>query len=189
MERQVHAFKFEDQIKIDLDVVEEEKGYIDEWDIGTNVSVKFIKEKGPIAGSDILRMLKHLDTVIETGDSFFMILGRHINKKCSAVYELEFTPEICKALKGQLTTELIKEFADQVKHDFKGPENEKACQLFHKQWKEEHKHLMGKLTVNPKVNSTNRRVQCSINMRNYNSLFGNIEPSDKFQHLVGVDFA
>jgi hypothetical protein len=177
-ERQAHGFRFEDSVKRILGV-EENKSYTDKWDIGSNISVKFISSKGTVDMGSVVRIFEALNN-----PGWTMILGTHTNKVCERVVEIEFTEEVCEALKGDLTLEDVTEFDRQVKSYGLGKHQE--ARDFAKQWKKEHKQ--GMLTIQPKIDSkTQRRVQCGINKTNLKKLF-DLQQSERFAELVGEDF-
>jgi hypothetical protein len=180
-ERQKHGFAFEEAVKNILGVTEN-KSYTDKWDIGDSVSVKFIRENGSVDMGSMPRIVKALlsDT------DFTMILGRHKNKVCTEVYELTFTPEVRKALLGQMTLENVEEADQQIKSFSLGLHSE--ARNYAKSWKALNKNNFGLLTAAPKIDSkSQRRLQCTINNTNLKRLF-NLESSDRFSSLVGVSF-
>lgn len=179
-ERQRHGFNFEDAVKPILG--EAGNHYTAEWDVGTNTSIKFIGS-GTIDMGSIVRIFSHLQN-----PGWYMILGRHNKKVCSAVYELTFTEEICKALMGGLTLADVTEFDTTIKSFGLGRHEE--ARAYAKEWKNANKTRTGLLTIQPKIDSkTQRRVQCGINNTNFKKLFPSVQLSEKFQSLVGVDFA
>jgi hypothetical protein len=179
-ERQAHGFRFEQKIKDILDV-NEVKSYTSKWDIGDSISIKFISSRGTIDMGSVVRIFEALER-----GNWTMILGRHTDKVCDAVYELFFTEEICKKLMGDLTLQDVVEFDNAIKSFGPGKHNE--ARAYAKAWKEENKHKMGMLTIQPKIDSKNqRRVQCGINRTNLEKLF-ELETCSTFEKLVGENF-
>ena len=182
MERNVHGFKFEDQIKTELGITEE-KSYTAKWDIGEDLSVKYISDKGSVDCGSIVRGLEAL-----TNPPFRMILGRHKNKKCTAVYELEFTEEICNALKGELTLKDVTDMDKFIRTFPRGKHMEARAWVQERKFELENTFTF-KLSIRPKIDSrSQRRIQWSINNTTLKNLFS-LKPSKKFEHLIGVSFA
>jgi len=179
-ERQQHGFNFENAVKSFLGA--QNNSYTAEWDAENNISIKFIGS-GTIDMGSIVRIFTHLQN-----PGWTMILGRHSNKVCHSVYELTFTEEVCKALRGHLTLEMVTEFDNTVKSFVVG--QHKEARAYAKMWKLANKLRMGLLTVQPKIDSKNqRRVQCGINNTAFKKLFPNAQLSKRFESLVGVNFA
>lgn len=180
-ERQAHGFRFESAVKEVLGV-SDTKGYTAAFDIGEDISVKFIG-KGTVDMGSVVRIFEHC---LKPG--WKMVLGRHSgNKVCSAVYELDFDEEVCSRLMGALSLEDVASFDAKVKSFPEGEHD--AARKYAKAWKAEHKHKMGLLTIQPKIDSkSQRRVQCGINNTNLQKLFS-LVPSDTFASLIGENFA
>lgn len=180
-ERQIHGFRFEERVKEILEV-NEHKPYNSSWDIGDSVSVKFISSTGTIDMGSVVRIFEALER-----GNWTMVLGRHTNKVCDNVYELFFNKSICDDLMGQLTLEDVTEFDNAIKSFGEGLHNE--ARAYAKNWKQENKHKMGLLTIQPKIDSKRqRRVQCGINKTNLAKLFGELTPCETFSALVGEKF-
>jgi hypothetical protein len=193
MERQYHGFNFEDAVKKVLG--EEDRGYTAKFDIVHNempISVKFIRNGGSVDCGSFKRIWEHCVNTIETGESWYMVLGRHEGKTCTTVYELEFTPERCKQVMGKLPTEEVYAVDKMLSQRTfpAGKEEADKARLFHRAWKAEWKHLFGKITPAPKVDTkTQRRMQCTINNTNLKYLFGEtLVQSKRYEELVGVQF-
>lgn len=179
--RQIHGFKFEDAVKKILNI-QEEKSYTSKWDIGDSISVKYIKVGGSIMMGDIKRQFEPLQTLTSV-----IILGRHQDRVCTDVCEVEVTAEIWSKLHGSLTLEEVTAFDKKLKSFPVGQHLE--ARAYAKEWIANNKHKIGMLTVNPKIDrNAQRRVQCSINTTNFNILF-NVSTSPKFKVLIGGDFA
>lgn len=180
-ERQIHGFNFEHRIKDILNIYEE-KPYTSKWDIGSNISIKFISTTGTVDMGSVIHIFESFET-----PNWSMILGRHSNKVCTDVYELQFTKDICDKLKGSLTLKDVKEFDRAIKTFSKGHHEE--ARQFAKQWKIDNKAKTGLLTIQPKIDSkTQRRVQCGINQTNLRKLFS-LETTNRFSSLIGENFA
>lgn len=180
-ERQSHGFAFENRVKSLLGVTEE-KSYTSKWDIGSNISVKFISSTGTVDMGSAVRIYESLEN-----PGWKMILGRHVDKVCVDVFELEFTPEICEKLKGDFTSRDILAFDEAIKSFEVGRHVE--AREFAKLWKAHMKKRMGLLTIQPKIDSrSQRRVQCGINRTNLQKLF-NLTTSETFKSLIGENFA
>lgn len=179
-ERQIHGFNFENAVKPLLGA--QSNSYTAEWDANDNISIKFIGS-GTIDMGSIIRVFTHLQN-----PGWQMILGRHRNKVCHSVYELTFTEEVCKALRGDLSLEMVTEFDKTIKSFEVGQHRE--ARTYAKVWKLANKFRMGLLTVQPKIDSkSQRRVQCGINNTAFEKLFPNAQLSKRFESLVGVNFA
>jgi hypothetical protein len=186
-ERQVHGNLFEAAV-ISLNNAKA-NAYTAAWDIGTNTSVKYIREDGSVDCGDFRRVWEHCLSTAETGESWYMVLGRHINKKCTAVYELEFTPERCLQLMGELPTEEVYNIGDTISTEYWPVGYREEAREVATQWKEEWGQLFGKLSPARKISKTNCRMQCTIGKTNLNSLFGELVQSKKYEKLIGVSFA
>jgi len=190
MERQYHGFNFEDAVKKVLG--EEDRGYTAKFDIVHNempISVKFIRNGGSVDCGSFKRIWEHCVNTIETGESWYMVLGRHEGKNCTAVYELEFTPERCKQVMGKLPTEEVYTVCDLISLSTFPVGEHAECRATAQEWKTKWKHLFGKITPAPKVDSgSQRRMQCTFNNTCVKFLFGDLVQSEKYKKLVGAQF-
>ena len=188
-ERQVHGFNFQKAVQDILGV--KDLGYTSKFDIvhdGKDISVKFIGVGNSVDCGSFKRIWQACLNTVETRESWYMILGRHVDYVCTAVYELELTPEVCKAIMGDLPTEEVYGICEiiSLKHWPIGHHNE--AREVAEQWKAEWKHLFGKISPARKIDSKKqRRMQCTINKTHLNSLF-DLVPSKTFESLVGKNF-
>lgn len=191
MERQAHGKKFENAIRNFVGV--EKQPYTAAFDMVYNnkeYSIKFIGEGNSVDCGSFKHIWKHCVNTVETGKSWYMILGRHISKICTAIYEVEFTPEICKQVMGALPTEEVYLICEVISPVYwEEGEHEEAREVA-KQWKAEHKHLFGKISPTQKIDSKKqRRMQCTFGKTLMDSLFGDYEVQSKtFKGFVGVDY-
>jgi len=185
--RQQHGKEFENKVINTLNLIGSPKN-TSEWDAwtedGTPVSIKYCKKGLPICCASIIKMYEHFTL----SEEWIMIVGRHVDKVVTSVHKYIFTPEVCEKLAGKLTFKDVQDLDDCVKYFNRAEDLEEAKEVV-REWREDNKHLMGLLTVNQKINSTNRRIQCSINQGALKKCFGN-EPHlyEELESLVGVNF-
>jgi len=169
-EVQKHGFIFEDKVLNILGI--EKNTYTNKWDAcinNKNISIKCIGRNNAVELGSLQRFWG--------AEPFTMIIGwweqvDGFHKKITGVDELDFTEEILKKLKGNLTNlDIISAVNTLTLASFPVGEHEKARSWF-KNWKKEYKDKMGLLTLTGKVDSSSqRRWQCSINKTNYKKLF------------------
>ena len=169
---QKHGFQFENIIKIDIFDLPEENNNIDKYDIpksknkfnsNENISIKFIKKGGALCLGDIIHINNY-----DLNDKNTLVLGIYLqignNKKLVKLIEVNYNKELYDYLFGNLPKNEIKKYVEGVKSIPNKVKGKQAMEIFpyldkKKELKEKYKF---KIDINPKVDSQQSRVQCSI---------------------------
>jgi len=168
---QKHGFTFENSVRVNTFSLPKESNNIDKHDIPKSKN-KFdenencsIKTTGStvICCGDILRILNHDFSDINT-----IILIKYTQteteKIIENIYEIDFNHECHKLLFGNLPKVVIEDYVKNVKSIPKKTKGKEAKAIFNyivekKKLKKEYTNI---IQINPKVDSSQSRVQCSI---------------------------
>ncbi len=159
-ERQSHGFAFEQRVWNHLF----ERGYTDEWDIparanlanpGFPVSVKYIRWGSPVYLGDAVRQR-------EIDQSFELVVGfyepdENGNKRTVAIHDILISAEDWNAWWGSVEAAELIDFGTKIQsgtireaRDYARPT---AAEL---------RTRSGIFSINPKIDASQRRIQCSI---------------------------
>jgi len=168
---QKHGFSWENDIRSRVFDLPEEKNNTDKYDIhknknkynkNENCSIKTTGSK-TICCSDILRFynydFREKNTIIVVSYE-----QTNTHKIVKNIYEINYNADCHKLLFGDLPKEVIKDYVTKVKSiptETKGKEAKKIFDYLteKKNIKKEYAHI---IQINPKVDSKQSRVQCSI---------------------------
>ena len=191
---QGHGFDWENMIRKEVFDLNEERNNTDKYDIpkeknklneNENVSIKTTGNDN-ICTSDILRFYNY-----DFKQDNTIILIRYNqeddNKIINNIYEINYSSELHTLLFGDLTEEEIFNYVKNVKRippNVKGDEAKQIFDYLIEQKKIYKNHPKLKMKINPKVDSSQTRVQCSINLKDipkefikYNSLIDSGKPN------------
>tara|TARA_Y100000741_G_scaffold357625_1_gene335720 strand:- start:548 stop:1309 length:762 start_codon:yes stop_codon:yes gene_type:complete len=191
---QKHGFIFENSVRNKIFNLEEEKNNTDKYDIpkeknildeNENVSIK-TTGSNCICTSDIQRFNNY---DFESNNTLILLKYSQNggNKTIQNIYEINYSKELHTHLFGDLSEQEILNYVSNVKKIPKTVKGDEAKQIFDylvEQKKIYQKHPTLKLKINPKVDSAQSRVQCSINIKDipeqfitYNSIRDTSEPN------------
>ena len=191
---QSHGFNWENDIRKMVFCLEEEKNNTDKYDIpkeknklnkNENISLKSTGSDC-ICTSDILRFYNN-----DFNNKNTIILIKYLqngeNKTIQTIYEINYSKELHTHLFGDLSEQEIINYVSNVKKIPGTVKGDKAKQIFDylvEQKKIYNKHPTLKLNINPKVDSSQSRVQCSIDIKDipeefirYNSIRDTSKPN------------
>jgi len=171
---QKHGFDWENEIRMNVfnlkthindtnvhDIPKEQNIY----DNNENISIKTTGSSVIYCG-DLLSFYSY--DFSEKNTIIVVAYSQSENHKCiNVIYEIDYNKELHKLLFGDLTREIIEQYINNVKSipiNTKGEEGKKTFDYIkEKENLKKYNHL---ITINPKVDShTQRRVQCSINLK------------------------
>ena len=169
---QKHGFNFENEVRTKEFGLPGSSNNTDIHDIpkeqntrnpSENVSIKVTCNMSICCGSVINFMTNY-----DFDDTNTIIVKRYIqdgdNKKTVRLYEINYNRECHALLFGNLPPDAVKEYVEGVSRIPTKVSGEDARKIYN--WTEEKKRLLSgytnKITINPKVDKTNSRVQCSI---------------------------
>lgn len=170
---QAHGFIFENEIREIVFDLRCEKNNTDIHDIpkeknklnkNENISIKVTGSK-TLCCADIIRFYKYLEDK-NSKHTIIIIKYKQTNnsKIIECIYEIDYNEKCHKLLFGNLPLEELKKFCDGVKSIPKNVSGHKAKEIFdylNEKKKLETKYNL-KIQINPKVDSSQSRVQCSI---------------------------
>lgn len=172
---QGHGFNWENDVRKMVFYLEEEKNNTDKYDIpkeknkldkNENVSIK-TTGNDCICTSDILRFYNY-----DFDNKNTLILIKYSqngdNKTIQTIYEINYSKELHTYLFGDLSEQEIINYVSNVKKIppyIKGDEAKHIFDYLVEQKKIYQNHPTLKLKINPKVDSSQSRVQCSINIK------------------------
>ena len=168
---QKHGFTFENSIRVEIFDLPSEKNNTDKHDIpkhknkynkNENCSIKTTGSKTIFCG-DILRFYNY---DFNENNIIIVIKYKQIEaeKIVENIYEIDYNIECHKLLFGNLPKEVIEKYVENVKSipiHIKGDESKKIFNYLDKK-KELEKKYTNIIQINPKVDSSQSRVQCSI---------------------------
>ena len=184
---QSHGFDWENDIRKKVFDLDEERNSTDKYDIpkeknklnkNENVSLKSTGSEC-ICTSDILRFYNY---DFDNKNTIILIKYKQEgdNKIIKNIYEINYSKDLHKILFGDLTEAKIMNYVTNVKKiplNIKGDEAKKIFDYLKEQKNIYKSHSTLKIKINPKVDSSQSRVQCSINIKDipeefitYNSL-------------------
>ena len=184
---QGHGFNWENEIRKNIFCLEEEKNNTDKYDIpkeknklnkNENISLKSTGSEC-ICTSDILRFYNY---DFENKNTIILIKYKQNgnDKIIKNIYEINYSKDLHKILFGDLSEIEIINYVENVKKIPPKVKGEEAKKIFN--YLVEQKNIYKnrptlKLKINPKVDSSQSRVQCSIDIKDipekfiiYNSL-------------------
>ncbi len=191
---QSHGFDWENEIRKDIFNLPQEANNTDKYDvpkeknildINENVSLKTSGSEC-ICTSDILRFYKY---DFESKNTLILIKYSQDgdNKTIQTIYEINYSKELHTYLFGDLSEQEIINYVSNVKKippSIKGDEAKQIFDYLVEQKKIYQKHPTLKLKINPKVDSSQSRVQCSIDIKDipeqfitYNSIRDTSKPN------------
>jgi len=158
-ERQVHGLEFEQKVWNHLF----EQDYTADWDIpgeanlrnpGIPISVKYTQWGSSIYLGDAVRQ-RSIDQPFE------MVIGFHESendvRETVAIHHLSFTPQQWDAFWGDVTLDELEAFSEKIKEgtvaEAQDYARERAAEL---------RESSPIISINPKINEDQRRIQCSI---------------------------
>lgn len=159
-EVQSHGFSFEQQVWNHLFG----RGYTDDWDIpgaanlenpGVPISVKYIGWKNSIYLGDAIRQ-RSIDEPFEMVVGFYETSDSG-NKETVALHRLSFSPQEWGVLWGEITVEDLTNLAEAIQHG-----SIEEAQDFARKRAAELRAQSPVMSINPKINKDQRRIQCSI---------------------------
>ena len=168
---QKHGFTFENSTREQIFDLPNEKNNTDKHDIpkhknkynkNENCSIKTTGSE-TICCSDILRFY---DYDFNENNTIIVIKYKQTEteKIVQSIYEIDYNIECHKVLFGNLPKEVIEKYVENVKSIPRHIKGDEAKKIFN--YLEEKKELKKKYTniiqINPKVDSSQSRVQCSI---------------------------
>lgn len=167
---QRHGFAFENSVResvFGLPLVSNDTNihdipcHLNCYDESENCSIKTTGSKTICCG-DILRFYNYDFTQKNT---IIVIKYAQLptNKKVECIYEVDYNRECHKLLFGNLPQQVIQEYVDKVKSIPRNVSGKEAKAIF--DYIEEKKQLQSyghRIQINPKVDSKQSRVQCSI---------------------------
>jgi hypothetical protein len=168
---QKHGFTFENSVREQVFEIPSETNNTDRHDIpkhknhfdeNENCSIKTTGSMTICCG-DILRFY---DYDFNEKNTIIVIVYKQtaLEKIIKCIYEINYNAECHKFLFGDLPKEVIQDYVKKVKAIPRKTKDEQAKDIFDyldekNKIKKEYPHI---IQINPKVNSSNRRVQCSI---------------------------
>ncbi len=171
MQSQKHGFTFENSTRETIFDLPVEKNNTDKHDIpkeknkynkNENCSIKTTGSK-TICCSDILRFYNY-DFSEQNTIIVIKYKQTQTEKIVENIYEIDYNRECHKLLFGNLPKEIIQKYVENVKSIPRHIKGDEAKKIFN--YLDEKKELKKKYTniiqINPKVDSSQSRVQCSI---------------------------
>ena len=167
---QQHGFKWEDEIRENVFDLPKESNNTDKYDIPKhknnfdnteNISIK-TTGSNTIYTSDILRFYNY-----DFNDKNTLIIIQYNQleqyKSIKHIYEINYNRECHEKLFGNLPMEEVKEYVNNVKSIPKEIGGNEALQIFdYKEEKKKFEKYDNIIVINPKVDHSQSRVQCSI---------------------------
>ena len=191
---QSHGFDWENEIRKDIFHLPKEVNNTDKYDVpkeknildeNENVSLK-TTGSNCICTSDILRFYNY---DFESKNTLILIKYSQNgdNKTIQNIYEINYSKELHTYLFGDLSEQEIVNYVSNVKKIPSSVKGDEAKQIFNylvEQKKIYENHPTLKLKINPKVDSSQSRVQCSIDIKDipeqfitYNSIRDTSKPN------------
>lgn len=172
---QFHGFTWENQIKNKVFKLQPEKNNTDKYDIPKdknnldkteNISIK-------TTGSDCIccgDIIQFYNYNFKDKNTIIVVVYKQKNKykEIEKILEINYSKELHKILFDELKKEEIYKYVEGVKKIPANIKSEEALSIFH--YKKEQKNLYNKypkmkIKINPKVDSSQSRVQCSFNLK------------------------
>ena len=147
------------------------------YDMSQNISIKTFNNKGSICCSSIIDFFKRPNIDFKDGINTKLIMCEYIqinnnHKKIINIFEMDYTLQVRDILFGKISLDKLKEYCNKIKSFPPKMTSKDILEKFN--YKSKKKELQEeydmKITINPKISKTNKRVQCSINRKLLNFL-------------------
>jgi hypothetical protein len=158
-ERQSHGFAFEERVWNHLF----DRGYTDEWDIpgeanlvhpGIPVSVKYIRWGSPVYLGDAVRQ-RSIEHPFELVVGFYR--DEDGEKRTVAIHDLVIRPDRWESLWGAVSRDDLVAFSERIQNG-----SIAAARSYARRRAAELRDRSGGISINPKIDADQRRIQCSI---------------------------
>lgn len=158
-ERQSHGFAFEERVRDHLF----DRGYTDEWDIpgeanlvhpGIPVSVKYIRWGSPVYLGDAVRQ-RSIDHPFELVVGFYRDADGE--KRTVAIHDLVIGPDRWESLWGSVSRGDLVAFSEKIRTG-----SIASARSYARGRAAELRDRSGGISINPKIDANQRRIQCSI---------------------------
>lgn len=180
-ERQSHGFAFEQQVWNHLF----ERGYTDEWDIppeanlvhpGIPVSVKYIRWGSSVYLGDAVRQ-REIDQPFELIVAFYKV-DESDQKHTIAIHDLLIPPEQWERWWGSVEAEELENFGQRIQEG-----SIAEARAFARPHAAALRQRSGIFSINPKIDDSQRRIQCSIPFRKFYEEVVGSEPVEQ-EYLI-----